>query len=53
MLFRSDAEVADGSVQVTDIAVGFRGSVKAADFIHLVRGAYENRMPRVTWEPAP
>ena len=48
-----DAEVADGSVQVTDIAGGFRGSVKAADFIRLARGAYENRMPRVIWEPAP
>jgi threonyl-tRNA synthetase len=48
-----DAEVADGSVQVTDIAGGFRGSVQAADLIRLMRGAYENRMPRVIWEPAP
>src|ERR1700689_3716313 len=47
-----DAEVADQSVQVTDIAGGFRGSVQAADFIALVRGAYENRMPHVSWEPA-
>jgi threonyl-tRNA synthetase len=47
-----DAEVADDSVQVTDIAGGFRGSVQAADFTDLVRHAYENRMPRVTWEPA-
>jgi threonyl-tRNA synthetase len=47
-----DAEVADETVQVTDVAGGFRGSVKAADFINLVRGAYENREPHVTWEPA-
>lgn len=47
-----DAEVADESVQVTDVAGSFRGSVKAADFIDLVRGAYENRMLHVTWEPA-
>jgi threonyl-tRNA synthetase len=47
-----DAEVADESVQVTDVAGSFRGSVKAADFTGLVRGAYENRMPHVTWEPA-
>jgi len=44
-----DAEVADESVQVTDVAGGFRGPVKAADFTELVRGAYENRMPHVTW----
>jgi threonyl-tRNA synthetase len=48
-----DAEVADESVQVTDIGGGFRGPVKAADFIELVRDAYENRMPRVSWQPAP
>jgi threonyl-tRNA synthetase len=47
-----DAEVAGESVEVTDVAGGFRGSVKAADFIDLVRAAYENRMPHVTWEPA-
>ncbi len=46
-----DAEVADESVQVTDIAGGFRGSVKAADLTRLAREAYENRMPHVTWEP--
>jgi len=48
-----DAEVADESVQVTDVSGGFRGSVKVADFIELVRGAYENRMPQVSWPPAP
>jgi len=47
-----DTEVADESVEVTDVAGGSRGSVKAADFIDLVRAAYENRMPHVTWEPA-
>jgi threonyl-tRNA synthetase len=47
-----DAEVVDESVQVTDVAGGFRGSVKAADFIDLLRRAYENRMPHVSWEPA-
>ena len=46
-----DAEVADESVQVTDIAGGFRGSVKAAELIRLAREAYENRMARVAWEP--
>ena len=47
-----DAEVADESVQVTDVSGGFRGSVKAADFIELVQGAYENRMSQVNWQPA-
>ena len=45
-----DAEVADQSAAVTDVAGGFRGSVKAADLIGLVRHAFENRMPRVAWE---
>ena len=48
-----DAELADDSVQVTDIAGGFRGSVKAADVVDLVRNAYQNRLAHVTWEPAP
>lgn len=47
-----DAEVAAESVQVTDVSGGFRGSVKAGDFIDLVRGAYEYRMPQVSWKPA-
>jgi threonyl-tRNA synthetase len=46
-----DVEVADESVQVTDVAGGFRGSVKAADLIIRVRDGYESRAPRVTWEP--
>jgi threonyl-tRNA synthetase len=45
-----DAELADESVQVTDVAGGFRGPVKAVDFIGLVRSAYENRMRYVAWE---
>ena len=47
-----DAEVAADSAEVTDIAGGFRGSVKASDLIGLVRDAYENRLPRVAWEPS-
>jgi threonyl-tRNA synthetase len=46
-----DAEVAAESVAVTDVAGGFRGPVKVADFIIRARDAYENRAPRVTWEP--
>jgi threonyl-tRNA synthetase len=48
-----DAELADDSVQITDIAAGFRGSVKAGDVLDLVRNAYQNRLAHVTWEPAP
>ena len=47
-----DAEVAAESVQVTDVGGGFRGSVKAGDFIDLARDAYEYRMPQVSWKPA-
>jgi threonyl-tRNA synthetase len=47
-----DAEIAGRSVQVTDVAGGFRGSVPAAEFTRLVRDAYENRRPHVTWAPA-
>jgi hypothetical protein len=39
-------------VQVTDIAAGFRGSVKAGDVLDLVRDAYEHRMAHITWESA-
>jgi threonyl-tRNA synthetase len=45
------AEVAADSAQVTDIGGDFRGAVKAADLISLVRGAYENRRPHVAWQP--
>jgi threonyl-tRNA synthetase len=47
-----DAEVADESVQVTDIAGCFRGSVATAVFVDLVRNAYQNRLAHVSWEPA-
>jgi threonyl-tRNA synthetase len=47
-----DAEVADESAAVTDVAGGFRGSVKAADLIGLVRDAYEHRLPGVAWDPS-
>ena len=47
-----DAEVADGSVQVTDVSGGFTGSVKVADFRNLLHDAYENRASRLTWESA-
>jgi threonyl-tRNA synthetase len=47
-----DAEVADGSVQITDVAADFRGSVKAADLIDLLRSAHENRIPHIAWKPA-
>jgi threonyl-tRNA synthetase len=43
------AEVAAGSVQVTDIAAGFKGAVNATDFFRLVRDAYEGRQPHVNW----
>ena len=48
-----DAELADGTVQVTDIAGGFRGSVKAVDVLDRVRNAYENRLAHVAWGKAP
>jgi threonyl-tRNA synthetase len=47
-----DAEVAGDSVQVTDVSGGFTGSVKVADFLNLLHGAYENRASRLTWESA-
>ncbi len=47
-----DAEISEENVQVTDVAGGFRGSMKAADFTALVRDAYENRTPNITWPPA-
>ena len=47
-----DAEVAAESVEVTDIGGGFKGAVKAADLMSLLRHAYENRVPHVTWDPS-
>ena len=37
------------SVQVTDVAAGFRGVLPAADLIRLVGDAYEARQPQVAW----
>jgi threonyl-tRNA synthetase len=48
-----DAELADGSVQVTDIAGGFRGSVPTADLIGQASDAYQNRRAHVSWKPVP
>ena len=47
-----DAELADDSVQVTDIAGGFRGSVATVDLIGQARDAYQNRRAHVSWKPA-
>ena len=46
------AEVAAASVQVTDVAVGFKGVLKAAEFVRLIRDAYEARRPHVGWADA-
>ena len=46
------AEVASGSVQVTDVAARFKGVLNGADFLRLVKDAYDLRRPSVSW-PAP
>lgn len=38
-----------GTVQVTDVAGGFRGAVPATDLVRLLKAAYESRQPRVSW----
>jgi threonyl-tRNA synthetase len=43
------AEAEAGTVQVTDVAAGFRGAVPAADLVRLVQAAYEARQPHVSW----
>jgi threonyl-tRNA synthetase len=43
------AELQAGTVQVTDVAAGFRDSLPAADLIRLVQSAYESRRPGVSW----
>ena len=43
------AEVAAGSVQVTDIAAGFKGELNTRDFVRLVRDAYKGRQSHVDW----
>lgn len=43
------AEVAAESVQVTDVAAGFNGVLKAASFLRLVKDAYQGRRSNVDW----
>jgi threonyl-tRNA synthetase len=47
-----DAEVAGDTVQVTDPAAGFKGSVGTGRLVALVREAYLSRASRVAWEAA-
>jgi threonyl-tRNA synthetase len=47
------AEVASNTVQVTDIAAGFKGPVETATLIALAQAAYENRAPSAAWGDAP
>jgi threonyl-tRNA synthetase len=44
-----DAEVAGQRAEVTDVAAGFRGPVETAEFIRLVRRAYEERSSGIDW----
>src|SRR3954449_3113834 len=43
------AEVASGSVQVTDVAAGFRGAVTRDRLFAAVQASYAGRTPRVAW----
>lgn len=43
------AEVAAGSVRVTDVSSGFRGIVDTGCFVRVTREAYEGRQARVPW----
>jgi len=43
------AEVAAGSVQVTDVAAGFKGVLNEAGFLRLVKDAYQRRRASVDW----
>ena len=43
------AEDADGAVQVTDVAAGFRGSMPRQRFVRTVRRAYDERARTVGW----
>jgi threonyl-tRNA synthetase len=47
-----EAEAAAASVQVTDVAAGFRGVLPAAGLIERVKDAYAGRLRHVGW-PAP
>lgn len=42
-------EVAAGTVQVTDVAAGFRGQVTRGALVPLLQGAYADRLPLVPW----
>jgi threonyl-tRNA synthetase len=44
-----EAEVAAASVQVTDVAAGFRGRVKVAEFVRRAHEAYQGRRPHADW----
>lgn len=46
-----DAEVAAGSVQVVDVAAGFRGPVDQEQLLAALRAAYDRREP-VRWDDA-
>jgi threonyl-tRNA synthetase len=47
------AEASAGTVQVTDVAAGFRGTVPAAGLIRLVGDAHKARRPYVAWPRQP
>jgi len=43
------AEVAAGAVQVTDVAAGFRGTLRLGSFVDGLRQAYATRAARLQW----
>lgn len=47
------AEAERGTVQVTDVAAGFRGPVDRAELLELVGSAYAARAPLVAWPDRP
>lgn len=44
-----DAEVQAASVQITDVASGFRGSLRRAALVDVLRSAYVDRAKRIPW----
>jgi threonyl-tRNA synthetase len=44
-----ESEAADGAVQVTDVGLGFRGLVSAADLVKLAGDACRDRSRQVSW----
>jgi threonyl-tRNA synthetase len=46
-----EAEAAAGTVQVTDVAAGFKGAVGEALLVRLASDAYAARRPHVDWPP--